>query len=266
MPRGPLNPIKKAYASCSFGQVHYRIAGKGGVPLVCLHLSPYSGSFYENFQVEMSKDRLVICPDTPGYGGSDRIRNNPTIQEYAASFIEFIDSLGVEEVDILGFHSGTFIAAEIALEAPKMVRRLILPGIPLVSETKRENLKAMYAKGRPYFTEEGYIQKRWDLGLKARGRQTEERFLQQFAESLLSGLDANDGFSAVFSYIPEVQLPKVSQPVLIPIPDEALAENSRAAAALFKQVVIEEWPHLKSDLFEMDGAEIAHKFRKFLES
>ena len=40
--------------------------------------------------------------------------------------IAFIDALGLEEIDLLGFSIGGFVAQEIALVRPTLVRRLIL--------------------------------------------------------------------------------------------------------------------------------------------
>ena len=37
---------------------------------------------------------------------------------------------GEGAVDVIGYHTGTFIAAELAIVRPDLVRRLVLPGIP----------------------------------------------------------------------------------------------------------------------------------------
>lgn len=259
--------IVKSYIDGPYGQIHLRRAGHGGRPLVCLHMSPYSGDFYRKFQLEMAKDRLVICPDTPGYGNSDKPDSKPSVGDYAVAIIAMVDELGIDEFDLLGFHTGTFIAVEVALALQGRVKHLILPGIPLVNKGRRADLATMYAKGRPYFSEDDYILKRWQLGLKSRGGMSDDRLLAQFAESLKAGsADANRGFEAVFAYEPENRLPRVTQPVFIPIPDEVLADNSREAAKLFQNAAVEEWPELKADLFEVSAAEVANKLRTVLEN
>src|SRR5690242_11913927 len=45
-----------------------------------------------------------------------------------ANAIAFIRALGLRRVDVLGFSIGGFVAQEIALQAPDLVRRLVLVG------------------------------------------------------------------------------------------------------------------------------------------
>jgi pimeloyl-ACP methyl ester carboxylesterase len=51
-----------------------------------------------------------------------------TIQEMGANAIAFIKALNLTEVDVLGFSIGGMVAQEIALQAPALLRRLILVG------------------------------------------------------------------------------------------------------------------------------------------
>ena len=49
-----------------------------------------------------------------------------TIAQMALDAIDFIDALGVGEVDLLGFSIGSFVAQEIALVRPSTVHKVIL--------------------------------------------------------------------------------------------------------------------------------------------
>jgi len=51
-----------------------------------------------------------------------------TFQEMGANAVAFIKSLGLAKVDVLGFSIGGFVAQEITLQAPELVRRLVLLG------------------------------------------------------------------------------------------------------------------------------------------
>ena len=104
-------PLRR-YLDLNYGQLHYRVAGSGGMPLVCLHMSPYSGAMYEPLMGEMASDHMVIAPDTPGYGMSDRLPGKPTISDYAQAIILLLEGLEISQADLLGFHTGTFIAAK----------------------------------------------------------------------------------------------------------------------------------------------------------
>jgi pimeloyl-ACP methyl ester carboxylesterase len=51
-----------------------------------------------------------------------------TIEGMAANAVAFIKALGLSQVDVLGFSIGGLVAQEIALQAPELVRKLILVG------------------------------------------------------------------------------------------------------------------------------------------
>jgi pimeloyl-ACP methyl ester carboxylesterase len=46
----------------------------------------------------------------------------------AQDAIAFIRALGLEQVDLFGFSLGGFVAQAIALEQPRLVRRIVLAG------------------------------------------------------------------------------------------------------------------------------------------
>lgn len=258
--------IRKQYVDCAFGQLHLRSAGEGGTPLICFHMSPYSGLHYEPFMAEMATDRLVICPDTPGYGGSDMPLDEPTMEDYARAMLDMLDALDLGRVDLMGFHTGTFVALALAAAAPERVRKLVLPGIPYADVEGREKRLNMFSGDRPYFSEEGYVQKRWQMGLKGRGEQSDDRFIALFAESMRTGVSGmNKGFAAVYRFDPDAAVAAIDKPVYVPVPDEMLAESSRVAARLFKDATLEEWPELKGDLFDVAAADVAGRIRKWLD-
>lgn len=265
-----MTAMNRQYVDCSMGQLHARIAGNERsekTPLVCFHMSPYSSLCYESFAPEMARDRVVVCPDTPGYGGSDALSGPATMEGYAAIMVEMLNALELETVDLMGFHTGSFVAAAVAQLAPDRVRKLVLPGIPYLAAEDRAARLEMFSKTRPYFTEEGYIQKRWNMGLKAQGKQSNDQFLALFAESLRPGAEGmNKGFAAVFKFDPDVVLPSLSHPVFIPVPDEMLAESSRTAAPLFQNATLVDWPDMSGDLFDADAKIVAERVRKWLDA
>lgn len=259
--------VRKHYVDFSSGQLHVRTAGLDGAkkPLICLHMSPYSGAFYTPFMEAMAQYRPIICPDTPGYGGSDAI-DNPTIETYAAAMIEMMDALDISTADIMGFHTGVFTAIEIAHTVPDRIGKLVLSGIPYVQPEDRDSRVAMFSKDRPYFTEPNYIQTRWNMGLDSRGGKSDDRCLELFAESLRPGVSGtNRGFVAVFKYNPDPVIASIKQPVYIPVPDEMLAQSSREIASAFQNATLEEWRELQGDLFDVAADEVAGRINAWLE-
>lgn len=260
--------VRKHYVDFSGGQLHLRSAGMdtANKPLICLHMSPYSGAFYTPFMEAMALYRPILCPDTPGYGGSDAI-DAPTIEAYAAAMIQMMDTFDIESADIMGFHTGVFTALEVARTVPDRIGKLILPGIPYMKPEDRDSRVAMFAKDRPYFTEPDHIQKRWNMGLDSRGGKSDDRCLELFAESLRPGVSGtNKGFVAVFKYNPDPVIASIKQPVYIPVPDEMLAQNSRDIAPSFQNATLDEWPDLKGDLFDVAADDVARRINTWLET
>ncbi|AUG40769.1 alpha/beta hydrolase [Pseudomonas chlororaphis] len=107
----------------------YRDIGpRTGVPLVLFN---HWGAVLDNFDPAiidgLAQTRRVIATDYRGIGGSGGIAPL-TVGEMADDGIQLIRALGLDTVDVLGFSLGGFVAQDIALKAPGVVRRLILTG------------------------------------------------------------------------------------------------------------------------------------------
>ena len=63
--------------------------------------------------------------DYPGVGSSPGAPGS-VIAKMARQMIGFVDGLGFERIDLLGFSIGGMVALEIALVRPMLVKRLIL--------------------------------------------------------------------------------------------------------------------------------------------
>jgi pimeloyl-ACP methyl ester carboxylesterase len=73
----------------------------------------------------LARGRRVITFDNRGVAASSGTTPS-TIAQMALDAIDFIDALDVGQVDLLGFSIGSFVAQEIALVRPSIVRRLVL--------------------------------------------------------------------------------------------------------------------------------------------
>jgi pimeloyl-ACP methyl ester carboxylesterase len=104
----------------------YRDAGGGGVPLVLLqHFRGNLDSWDPALIDSLASGRRVVTFDNTGVGGSSG-KTPDTVGQMARDATAFITALGLGQVDILGFSIGSFIAQEIALIRPAIVRRLVL--------------------------------------------------------------------------------------------------------------------------------------------
>jgi len=75
----------------------------------------------------LAEDREVILVNNRGVGGSTgAVPENVTAM--ARDALAFIDAVGLKEIDLLGFSLGGFVAQELVLLRPRLVRRLVLAG------------------------------------------------------------------------------------------------------------------------------------------
>src|SRR5712672_3468061 len=107
----------------------YRRFGKtGGVPIV--FNQHYIGTMdYWDPKVTdgLARDREVILFNNAGVSSSSG-EVPTTFERMGANAIAFIKALGLKQVDVLGFSIGGMVAQEITLQAPDLVRRLIVDG------------------------------------------------------------------------------------------------------------------------------------------
>lgn len=110
-------------------RIAYRELGpRGGVPLVLLN---HWGAVLDNFDPRivdgLAVSHHIIALDYQGIGLSGGTAP-ATIAEMARDAIAVIHELGFTTVDLMGFSLGGFVAQDIALKAPGLVRKLILTG------------------------------------------------------------------------------------------------------------------------------------------
>jgi pimeloyl-ACP methyl ester carboxylesterase len=107
----------------------YRRFGKvGGVPIVFnQHFSGTLDHWDPAVTNGLAETREVILFDNAGVAASSG-ETPSSFQEMGANAIAFIRALGLSQVDILGFSIGGMVSQEIALQAPDLVRKLILVG------------------------------------------------------------------------------------------------------------------------------------------
>lgn len=105
-------------------RLHIEQTGSGP-PLFLLH-GLGSGAWDWEYQVpELARHFRVIAPDFRGHGRSEG-RGPYRIATWAADTLAIADRLGIERFSMLGYSMGGAVAQQIALDAPRRVRRLAL--------------------------------------------------------------------------------------------------------------------------------------------
>ena len=137
----------------------YRDTGEGAVPLVLFqHFRGNLDNWYPSLIDALATTRRVVAFDNTGVGLSTGSTPH-LIEQMAHDAIAFITAMEFNQVDILGFSIGSFIAQQIALIRPALVRRLIL------ASSAPRGAAGMHgwapdvigAVGRPEANPEGYL-------------------------------------------------------------------------------------------------------------
>ena len=107
----------------------YRRFGKaGGVPIVFNQHFLGTMDYWDPAVTDgLARDREVILFNNAGVSSSSG-EVPTTCEEMGANAVAFIKALGLTQVDVLGISIGGFVAQEITLQAPELVRKLILVG------------------------------------------------------------------------------------------------------------------------------------------
>ena len=99
-----------------------------GTPIVLLqHFMGNLDNYDPSITDALAKGREVILTDNAGVGLSTGSAPD-TVGGMARDAASLIDALGLEQVDLFGFSMGGFVAQQIAVDRPDLVRRLILVG------------------------------------------------------------------------------------------------------------------------------------------
>src|ERR1700726_4751374 len=116
---GAAHGIDYAYRDTSQG-------ANGAVPLILLqHFRGNLDNWDPALIDALASARRVITFDNAGVGGSTGTTPD-TVEQMAHDAIAFIAALDLGQVDLLGFSIGSFVAQQIALTRPAIVRRLVL--------------------------------------------------------------------------------------------------------------------------------------------
>ncbi len=107
----------------------YRRFGKtGGLPIVLnLHFRGTMDHWDPLITDGLARNREVILFDNAGIGASSG-ETPADFPATATDTIAFINALGISKTDVMGYSIGGKIAQEIVVQAPGLVRKLILAG------------------------------------------------------------------------------------------------------------------------------------------
>ena len=255
---------RKGYSDGPEGQLHWRMMAPESEPqgadLYCFSPAPFGSIAFTSIMPHLAQNRRVIAPDYPGQAGSDGTVISPTIESYAASMRAVIDDLsGDRSIDVLGFHSGCLVAAELKREMPKRIDHAVLIDVPAFDPETRAKFLSMV--GQPFEVSACLesLSKAWDMAVTKRlETQSLAHSLAMFADTVGNGPRMNATFHAAFTYDIEASFKALQEQVTIMASQSALLDPSRRAADLISESVLIEMLDVKRSV--LDGnAEVTAK-------
>jgi len=260
---------KRRFLDGEYGQIHVRVATCNNPqhpPLYCLHMSPKSGRSFENFMTLASNDRIVVAPDYPGYGESSRPPEDPPvrIEDYARSIWQVADALDHDRIDLVGFHTGSEVAVEVAHQRQDHVNQIVMISAPIFSKAELAELNVVYAP-IPLDDDGTRFKVMWDRINEHRGPgMTLEMMAASMAENLRGGEAYEWGHRAAFAYA--VQFPEMlnslSHKISVLNPgDDLQVQTRRASDYLQNGQVVEcpQWGHGFLDAHTEDAVRTVKK-------
>jgi pimeloyl-ACP methyl ester carboxylesterase len=259
------------YVDCRYGQLHLHTAfpSNGGfderTPLVCIHPGPLSGQVFGALLADLGDDRSVYAPDLPGCGESDAPESPPTIAEYAVAVGDLLDTLRLRQVDLLGYQTGSLVAAELAIARPDQVRRVLLAGVPVFDAKEREAYNARPWPGKA--REDGsHLVEEWQRVRRSRGAAAPRHRL---GEDLAAALRAGDAAAwlpaAAANYAAGERLPLLRQTALVIRAKDEFWDMTARSDALLREARRVDLAGHNGGLFDTGAADVARYAREFLD-
>lgn len=207
------------------GRLHYHEAGQGSA-LLLLHGSGPGvygwANFHGNLPLFAQHFRCFII-DLPGYGASDAIPGHP-IDVAVAATLRFMDSMGLQQADLLGNSLGGIVASRVAAEHPERVKRLCMiggVGLNLLSSFPNEGINLLVdfvedpTRGRliawlhsmvydPRLVTEELIADRWQ---RATDPKTLAISRQLYSRAAIQAMAANQFQTQPWQHLAKIQCP-----------------------------------------------------------
>ncbi|HXS20359.1 MAG TPA: alpha/beta hydrolase [Steroidobacteraceae bacterium] len=263
-PGKPASPrVRRGYFECRYGQLHVHNAipsGGGfeeGIPLLCLHPSPLSGRIFLPFLAIAGAGRSVFAPDLPGFGDSDPPPRTG-VAEHAAAIGDFLDTMRLRQIDLLGHRYGALVAAELAGSRPGQVRRMVLVSPPAAADAKETGLPGPAADGSHLLGE-------WSRAAAYCGPgASPEAISNVLAERLRNASQAVAAAAAERAYSLRARLAQLSIPLLALHLRDEVGRNTGAARDLPARARLVELPNHDASVFYTAPEAAAQAMEAFL--
>ncbi|WP_320837199.1 alpha/beta hydrolase [Zhongshania sp.] len=209
--------VQRGYVSLKTGQLHYRVAGEKGAPVLLLvHQAPSSSVMYETMMANLAADYYVLAPDLPGFGQSDHFPEAKTIAGWADVLLAFCRAtIGTVTLrGVFGHHTGAAVATELLYRHPEIADCLMLSGPTLLNQ-KLKNILPEKAREFPVTKDGLHLLGMWQ---RMQGKDETAELRLVLRETLLGlgmGERYPDAYKAVIDHDFQRAIGAIQQPVLM---------------------------------------------------
>jgi pimeloyl-ACP methyl ester carboxylesterase len=209
-------------------EVTYCELGEGPA-IVFIHGLGASWQSWLEQMPDFAKDHRVVAMDLPGFGYSEMPREEISIEYYAQWTCKLMDVLGIESAAVVGNSMGGFISAELAIEFPERVQRLVFVSAAIFWQERRRSqplvqlarlTDAMAARALTRTTDDIATRRRLrNWALASAGFRYPHLISRELAHEMVRSARRTDGFlpglEALADYPLEEELPRIGCPTLI---------------------------------------------------
>lgn len=155
--------LRKGYAETSHGQIHYRACGLGSVsgdPVLFFHRTPVCSASFVPVLQALAGWRPMVAFDTPGFGQSFTPAQDADMAVFIEAFAQAIADLEIARYHLVGHHTGSHFATELAAIPGSGALSLMIDGAMVTSAQEREQKTP--PNPAPIITREGeYLGQTW---------------------------------------------------------------------------------------------------------
>ncbi len=167
-----------------------------GFPVVLVHGSGPGVSAWANWRLvipALAEKRRVLALDMAGFGYTDRPEGlEYNFDVWVKQLIDFLDALGLEQVDIVGNSFGGSLALSAAIEHPERIRKMVLMGAMGVDFPITEGLDSVWG----YEPSVENMSKMLHLFVDNKAIATEDLAVMRYEASIEPGFQ--ESFSSMF--------------------------------------------------------------------
>lgn len=181
-------------------EIYYEIHGKGDPLVLIMGLRRNIEWWYRQIP-PLSKHFNVLVFDNRGAGRTDKPKADYSIRLFADDTAGLMEALGIRKANILGVSMGGYIAQELTLNYPSMVKRLVLACTGAGGEravlASPEKLKKFTANER--LTPEEILRKDMDIYFSDEYLKTNHEKMEGFIQLSLRYYQPPDAFERQFA-------------------------------------------------------------------